>query len=144
LSLRRKKESNMSKMLKILLVEDNKNDTALIKGMIYEDVIKDAGDVQLELIHKETCGNALEYLAENKVDVILLDLSLPDSSGLDTVRKMVEQEKNTPIIVLTGLDDENVAIKALQGGVQDYLNKNQINSMLLVRSLKYSISVFTI
>jgi DNA-binding response OmpR family regulator len=136
LSLRRKKESNMSNILKILLVEDNKNDTALIKQMIYEDVIKDAGDVHLELIHKETCGNALKYLAENKVDVILLDLSLPDSSGLDTVKKMVEQEKNTPIIVLTGLDDETVAIKALKGGVQDYLNKNQINSMLLVRSLK--------
>jgi CheY-like chemotaxis protein len=132
----------MSKILKILLVEDNKNDTALIKGMIYEDVIKDAGDVHLELIHKETCGNALKYLAENKVDVILLDLSLPDSNGLDTVKKMVEQEKNTPIIVLTGLDDENVAIKALQGGVQDYLNKNQINSMLLLRSLKYSIERF--
>jgi CheY-like chemotaxis protein len=129
-------------MLKILLVEDNKNDAALIREMIYEDVIKDAGDVNLELIHKETCGNALKYLAENRVNVILLDLSLPDSSGLDTVKKMVEQEKNTPIIVLTGLDDETVAIKALQGGVQDYLNKNHINSMLLVRSLKYSIERF--
>lgn len=132
----------MSNTLKILLVEDNKNDAALIKEMIYEDVIKDAYDLQCELIHKETCDNALNYLAENKVDVILLDLSLPDSSGLDTVKKMVEREKNTPIIVLTGLDDENVAIKALQGGVQDYLSKNQINSMLLVRSLKYSIERF--
>jgi CheY-like chemotaxis protein len=140
LSLRRNKESNMSNILKILLVEDNKNDAALIREMIYEDVIKD--DLHLELIHKVTCGNALKYLAENKVNVILLDLSLPDSSGLDTVKKMVEQEKNTPIIVLTGLDDENVAIKALQGGVQDYLNKNQINSILLVRSLKYSIERF--
>ena len=132
----------MSNTLKILLVEDNKNDAALITGMIYEDVIKNVDNVQCELIHKETCANALNYLAENKVDVILLDLSLPDSSGLDTVKKMAEREKNTPIIVLTGLDDENVAIKALQGGVQDYLSKNQINGMLLVRSLKYSIERF--
>jgi len=132
----------MSDILKILLVEDNKNDTTLIREMIYDDVIKDVDGIRYELIHRETCGNALNYLAENKVDVILLDLSLPDTSGLDTVKKLMERERNTPIIVLTGLDDETVAIKALQYGVQDYLNKNQINSILLVRSLKYSIERF--
>ena len=142
LNVCRKREGNMSNILKILLVEDDKNDAALIKEMIYEDVIKDVDAIHYELIHKETRGNALKYLAENKVDVILLDLSLPDSSGLDTVKKIMEREKNTPIIVLTGLDDETVAIKALQYGVQDYLNKNQINNNLLVRSLKYSIERF--
>lgn len=95
-SLRHKEDHNMSNILKILLVEDNKHDAALIKEMIYEDVIKDADDVHYDLVHRKTCKDALNYLAENKVDVILLDLSLPDSSGLDTVKKIVEQEKNTP------------------------------------------------
>ena len=132
----------MPNILKILLVEDNKNDAALISEMIYEDAIKNADEVQYDLVHRETCKDALNYLAENKVDVILLDLSLPDSSGLDTVKKIVEQEKNTPIIVLTGLDNETVALQALQIGVQDYLSKNQINGILLVRSLRYSIERF--
>ena len=136
------RENNMSNKLKILLVEDNKNDAAFIKEMIYEDITKDLEDICYELVHRETCGDALDYLAENKVDVILLDLSLPDSGGLDTVKKVVEREKNTPIIVLTGLDDETVAIQALQIGVQDYLSKNQINSVLLVRSIKHSIERF--
>ncbi|HYA14630.1 MAG TPA: response regulator [Syntrophales bacterium] len=132
----------MSIVLKILLVEDNIHDATLIKEMIYEDDVKETDDVRYELVHRKTCEDALSYLSENKMDVILLDLSLPDSSGLDTVKKMVEREKNTPIIVLTGLDDEAVAIKAMQVGVQDYLNKNQINGILLVRSLKYSIERF--
>ncbi|HVO67734.1 MAG TPA: response regulator [Syntrophales bacterium] len=132
----------MSIILKILLVEDNIHDAALIKEMIYEDKVKETDDVRYEMVHRKTCEDALSYLAESKVDVILLDLSLPDSSGLDTVKKMVEQEKNTPIIVLTGLDDEEIAIKAMQVGVQDYLSKNRINGILLIRSLKYAIERF--
>lgn len=85
----------------------------------------------------------MDYLGENKVAVILLDLSLPDTSGSsNTVRKILDQEKNTPVIVLTGLDDETTAIQALQDGAQDYLNKNQVDSILLVRSIKYAIERF--
>ncbi|HEX7534748.1 MAG TPA: response regulator [Syntrophales bacterium] len=132
----------MENALKILLVEDNKTDAVLIQDMIYQADANDSYDVNYELIHKELLRDALKYLAENAVDVILLDLSLPDSKGLDTVKKMGEGEKNAPIIVLTGLDDEDVAIQALQHSVQDYLNKNRTDSNLLHRSIRYSMERF--
>jgi CheY-like chemotaxis protein len=132
----------MATALKILLVEDNKTDALLIEEMIHEADANGSYDDNYELIHKEWLRDALKYLAENAVDIILLDLSLPDSKGIDTVKKMSEREKNTPIIVLTDLDDEALAIQALQHSVQDYLNKNRTDSILLHRSIKYSIERF--
>ena len=132
----------MENALKILLVEDNRTDAVLIEEMIREVDANGSSDVSYELVHKELLCDALTYLSENAVDVILLDLSLPDSKGLDTVKKMGEREKNVPIIVLTGLDDEATAIQALQHSVQDYLNKNRTDSTLLHRSIKYSIERF--
>ncbi len=128
--------------LKVLLVEDNKSDVMLIQEIIYEAARDSACNVKYEVIRKEFLRDAIAYLAENKVDVILLDLSLPDSKSQDTVRSMLEREKNTPVIVLTGLDDETTTIQALQNGAQDYLNKSQIDSILLVRSIKYAIERF--
>jgi len=132
----------MANALKILLVEDNRTDAELIGEMIYQTDAKDSNDVNYELVHKEMLRDALKYLSENTVDVILLDLSLPDSKGLETVTKIGERGKNAPIIVLTGLDDEATAIQALQHSVQDYLNKNRIDSHLLHRSIRYSIERF--
>lgn len=132
----------MAGSLKILLVEDNKTDTMLIEEMFYEATKKSLYDDCYELIRKEFLRDAVDYLAGNKVDVILLDLSLPDSKSQDTVKKMLEEEKNTPIVVLTGLDDETVAMSALQEGAQDYLNKNYVDSILLIRSIKYAMERF--
>jgi CheY-like chemotaxis protein len=132
----------MANALKILLVEDNRTDAVLIEEMIHQPDADGSYDINYELIHKELLRDALKYLAENRVDVILLDLSLPDSKGLETVRKMGEREKDAPIIVLTGLDDEATAIRALQHSVQDYLNKNKTDSILLHRSIKYSMERF--
>ncbi|MGZ3596211.1 MAG: response regulator [Syntrophales bacterium] len=132
----------MENALKILLVEDNKTDAWMIEEMIHGADADGSNDLNYELIHKELLRDALKYLAENTVDVILLDLSLPDSKGLDTVKKIQEREKNAPIIVLTGLDDEAVAIQALQHSVQDYLNKNKTDSILLHRSIRYSMERF--
>ena len=126
----------MENALKILLVEDNRTDAVLIEEMIYQRDANGSRDVSYELAHKEMLRDALKYLSENAVDVILLDLSLPDSKGLETVKKMGEREKNVPIIVLTGLDDDAVALQALQHSVQDYLNKNRTDSALLHRSIK--------
>jgi PleD family two-component response regulator len=128
--------------LKILLVEDNKSDAMMIREMLYEATRNKGEDFHYELIRKELLRDTLDYLGENKVDVILLDLSLPDSRTKDTVRKVLHQEKNTPVVVLTGLDDETTAIEALQNGTQDYLSKNQVDSILLVRSIKYAIERF--
>jgi len=128
--------------MRILLVEDNKSDAAYIREMISEESGKDVDKAEYELISRDSHGKAMEYLAENTVDAILLDLSLPDSEGIDSVRRLIAREKNTPVIVLTGLDDEAVAIQALQSGVQDYLNKDALCGDLLVRSLRYSMERF--
>jgi CheY-like chemotaxis protein len=136
------KKEKIAPSLKILLVEDNKSDAMLIQEIIYEAARDSVYNVQYEFIRKEFLRNAIDYLAEHKVDVILLDLSLPDSKSQDTVTKMLEREKNTPVIVLTSLDDETTTIQALQNGAQDYLNKNQVDSILLVRSIKYAIERF--
>jgi CheY-like chemotaxis protein len=132
----------MENALKILLVEDNRTDAVLIEEMIHQPDADGSYDINYELIHKGLLRDALKYLAENRVDIILLDLSLPDSKGLETVRKMGEREKNAPIIVLTGLDNEATAIQALQHSVQDYLNKNKTDSILLHRSIRYSMERF--
>jgi CheY-like chemotaxis protein len=132
----------MENALKILLVEDNRTDAVLIEDMIYQADADGSNDVNYELIHKELLRDALKYLAENTVDVILLDLSLPDSKGFETIRRMGEREKNAPVIILTGLDDDAVAIRALQHSVQDYLNKNRMDSILLHRSIRYSMERF--
>jgi len=129
-------------VMRILLVEDNKSDADLIREMIHEESGKDVDKAEYELISRDSHGKAMEYLAENTVDAILLDLSLPDSEGIDSVRRLIAREKNTPVIVLTGLDDEAVAIQALQSGVQDYLNKDALCGDLLVRSLRYSMERF--
>jgi CheY-like chemotaxis protein len=136
------KKEKIAHSLKILLVEDNKSDAMMIREMLYEAAGKTRGDFHYELMSKGCLEDAVDYLGENKVDVILLDLSLPDSSSSNTVRKILDQGKNTPVIVLTGLDDETTAIQALQNGAQDYLDKNQVDSMLLERSIKYAMERF--
>jgi DNA-binding response OmpR family regulator len=128
--------------LKILLVEDNNSDAMMIQEMLYEAARNNVDNGYYELIRREFLRGAVDYLAENKVDVILLDLSLPDSSSSNTVREISDQGKNTPVIVLTGLDDETTAIQALQNGAQDYLDKNQVNSTLLEHSIKYAMERF--
>ena len=84
-------------------------------------------------------GEAEKYLAEWKFDIILLDLGLPDASGLDAVRKAHAAAPHTPLVVLTGLDDESLAGQALQEGAQDYLIKGQIEARGLFRALRYAV-----
>ncbi len=102
----------------VLLIEDNPGDTRLIKEMLKETKIG-----SYNLIIKNSLSEGLEALLINKVDLILLDLMLPDSSGLQTVTILLEKIKNKPIIVLTGRNDEELAIKTLKLGIQDYLVK---------------------
>ena len=122
------------KPIKILLVEDNLEYAHLIRAMV-----SGVGGTGFELAHVERLSEALKYISEQSWDVVLLDLSLPDSHGLDTVVKVQAHAPNVPIVVLTGLDDEALAIKAMQEGAQDYLVKGQVNGNLLRRSIRYAI-----
>jgi signal transduction histidine kinase len=91
------------------------------------------------LIHVERFGTGLEYLRREKFAAVLLDLTLPDAKGVDTVARMQREVGEVAIVVLTGLDDDAVALEAVRAGAQDYLVKGHIDGRLLVRSLSYAI-----
>jgi PleD family two-component response regulator len=81
----------------------------------------------------------LSRLTEGGIDIVLLDLALPDAHGLETLVQLREQEADVPVVVLTGMNDEALAIASLQAGAQDYLRKGQTDSELITRSIRYSI-----
>jgi diguanylate cyclase (GGDEF)-like protein/PAS domain S-box-containing protein len=117
----------------VLLVEDNSGDARLLREMSNEE-----GSFNTELTHLQCMGDAEKYLSEHAVDIILLDLGLPDAQGLAAVRRAHGAAPHVPLVVLTGLDDESVATQALQEGAQDYLIKGQIDTRGLMRALRYA------
>ncbi len=120
--------------ISILLVEDNPRDVALFKEMLGE-----ANTVQFELTHCNMLSSALTLLSKGSFGIILLDLSLPDGKGLDTVIRTHAAVPNVPIVVMSGLGDEELAARALHEGAQDYLVKGQVDSNLLIRAMRYAI-----
>jgi len=118
----------------LLLVEDNPGDRRLILEMLAE-----AGDVTFDLQHAERLQSALQSLDQTVVELTILDLGLPDSQGLDTLRKVYARAPEMPIVVLTGLDDEMVGVQAINEGAQDYLIKGQVDTNLLKRTIRYAI-----
>jgi two-component system cell cycle sensor histidine kinase/response regulator CckA len=118
---------------KLLLIEDNAGDARLFREMF-----KEQGPRNTEIKHVTSMADAERYLLEHTVDIILLDLGLPDSGGLDAVRRAHAAAPRVPLVVLTIQDDESLAVRALQEGAQDYLIKGQIESGLL-RALRYAI-----
>lgn len=120
--------------LKILLVEDNPADAKLLKLILEEEM-----PGHFEMVHETYLKEALQTFSEGNFDAVMLDLSLPDSSGVETLSRMSSVASDVPIVVLTGLDDEELARKALQFGAQDYLVKGQKERTALLRSLRYAI-----
>ena len=118
----------------LLLVEDNPGDARLLREMLNEQ-----GSQHTELTHVQYMMEAELHLAENMVDLILLDLGLPDAHGLVAVRRAHAVAPRVPLVVLTGMDDEILASQALQEGAQDYLIKGQIDARGLLRSLRYAV-----
>ncbi len=122
------------KQIKVLMIEDNPGDILLIREMFKE--------VDISLFDLETASclkEGLEKIEETLHNVILLDLGLPDSRGLETFIKVNAQKQEVPIIVLTGLADETVALDAIKRGAQDYLVKEQLNTSRLATSISYAI-----
>ncbi len=121
-------------MLNILLVEDNPGDARLIK-----ELLSDSSLSLGSLTTKVRLADALAELHGNTYSIILLDLSLPDSDGLETVRRILEHTLDTPIVVLTGNIDETQALQAVKIGAQDYLRKDEVTGPLLSHSIRYAI-----
>ncbi len=124
----------MKQNTKILLIEDTETDARLIREYL------GSGEIDhYQIENAKRLSEGLAFLKDNHFDVILLDLSLPDSAGIDTVKKVTSFSPAIPIIVLTGMKDEQIAIQSVQAGAQDYLVKDQLNSELLIRSINYAI-----
>ena len=102
-------------------------------------MLNEQGSHNTELTHVECMSEAEKHLAEHAVDIILLDLGLPDAQGLEAVRRAHAAAPRVPLVVLTGMDDESLAAQALQEGAQDYLIKGQIETRGLLRALRYAI-----
>jgi diguanylate cyclase (GGDEF)-like protein/PAS domain S-box-containing protein len=118
----------------VLLIEDNPGDARLIREMFNEQ-----NSMDIELNHVECMGDAEKYLAEHAVDIILADLGLPDTQGLESVRRTHAAAPHVSLVVLSGLDDVSIALQALKEGAQDYLIKGQIESRELLRALRYAV-----
>lgn len=124
----------MSNKMRVLLVEDNPGDADLIREML-----PTAGETGFA-IHCVPClSEAVSFLGNQKADLTLLDLGLPDSNGIDTIRIVRKAAPNMPIVVMTGNEDEQIGIKAVKDGAQDYLLKGKTPPYHLSRVLRYAV-----
>jgi signal transduction histidine kinase len=125
----------------VLLVEDNAADATYIEELFRDLRATTVGRVDggLDLEHVETLAACRRHLDEDGADVVLLDLQLPGSTGLETLDTVLEATTDEPIVVLTGLDDEGVGVEAVERGAQDYLVKSDVNATLLGRTIRYAI-----
>ncbi len=120
--------------ISILLVEDEPGDVELIREMLGAN-----RDISYKLTISDRCSRAVEVLNKERIDIVLMDLGLPDSQGMDTLLRVLDGKPDVPIIVMTGNDNEAQAAKAVQMGAQDYLIKGQIDQKVLQRSIRYGL-----
>ena len=123
----------MSKILRVLVVEDNPADADFIHEML-----PDTGPVMFHIESVERLAEAIARLDRGNIDLVLLDLGLPDSQGLDTLHQLRQAAPGIPVIVLSGNDDQGLAVTAVHDGAQDYLVKGQISANLLARTARYA------
>ncbi|MDH4263568.1 MAG: PAS domain-containing protein, partial [Spirochaetia bacterium] len=125
----------------ILLIEDNPVNVEYIRAMIYkkpEDTISE-NQINIELFIATTLQEGVDILNQSSINLVLLDLSLPDSSGIQSLKTIQKINDRIPVIVLTGVDDTDLASEAIREGAQDYLVKGKINKSLLDRSIQYAL-----
>ena len=127
-------EGRRTELVRVLLVEDSPDHADLISTKL-----KRSRRLEAVITHEDRLEKGLKQLENNAFDVVLLDFSLPDSFGLETFRRAHEVAPRTPIIVLTSLDDNELAVQAVREGAQDYLIKREADTRLLVRSILYAI-----
>ena len=130
----------VDKPINVLFIEDNPGDARLIRELLAE-----GGGERFHLECVDRLSTGLERLVEGGIDIVLLDLGLPDSQGLDTLHRVIAEVPEVPItVVLTGTDDEELAVQAVRAGAQDYLIKGQIENNLVVRAMRYAMERYQI
>ena len=124
-------EDKEKKRKKILIVEDDEKFVRVLSKQLEKNNYK--------VFNCGKLSDLMESGLEEKLDVVLLDLGLPDSSGLETYNKVSKIVSDIPVVILTGLDDEEIAVRVVKKGAQDYLVKGEVNNSALLRSLDYAI-----
>jgi len=124
----------MSSALRILLIEDNPADARLTR-----ELLREATGASIQTVLADALSAGLALLAEQEFAAVLLDLSLPDSFGLETARRLRQSHPRIPLVVLSGLDDEKTAVEALQNGAQDYVVKGVGDGQTIARAIRYAI-----
>ena len=120
--------------IKVLLIEDNPGDARLIQEML-----RGTNGYSFDFAHANRLAEGLRILSNKKIDIVVLDLTLPDSSGYETFHRVHLHSPKVPVVLLTGLEDETLGIRAVREGAQDYLIKGDINENLLPRSIQYAL-----
>lgn len=123
-----------AKTIRVLLVEDNPTDILLMR-----EACMDVADASFDVVSVERLADACDVLRQQHIDIVLLDLGLPDSQGVDTFLKLHAACPGAPVVVLTGLEDTKVGTRAMQNGAQDYLVKREIDPPLLGKAVRYAI-----
>ncbi|HZF01185.1 MAG TPA: response regulator [Methylomirabilota bacterium] len=118
--------------IRILLVEDDSNDVLLVKTILAEETL-------MSIAHAQRLADALAVVVEQTFDVILLDLGLPDSHGLETFAELHKKARTLPIIILSVKGDMDTARKAIHDGAQDFIPKTELTGLLLARTIRYAI-----
>lgn len=119
----------------VLVVEDNPGDVELI-----EEYLLESRDARFRIDHRSRLGDISPAIASQPIDIVLMDLGLPDSSGLKSVEQFLEEHEAIPVVVITGLDDGDTGRRAVQYGAQDYLVKGEFDGNLLARAILYAIA----
>lgn len=118
---------------RVLLIEDNHADARLV-----QEYLREAAEADVALEHRGTLASGFERLALEDIDVVILDLTLPDGQGLPMLTRLNALHPRVPVVVLTGHEDEAMALRAMRHGAQDYLVKGQLDGRALLRSLRFS------
>jgi ActR/RegA family two-component response regulator len=125
------KEKKEEKRKKILIVEDDEKFARVLSKQLTKN--------NYDVAYAGSLAQSLDFVKKDKVELVLLDLGLPDSSGLLTYEKFSKEASDIPVVILTGLDDEKIAFEAVKKGAQDYLVKGEVDNRILMRSLNYAI-----
>jgi DNA-binding NtrC family response regulator len=130
-----------AKTIKVLLIEDNPGEAIVIESVLLNAAAKIPQLSAVEVSRAGLLSGGIERILKGDVDIVFLDLSLPDSEGLDTLERILEQDPGVPVVVLTGTVDKTVAGQALKLGAQDYLVKGQVDEPGMIRAVRYAFEV---
>jgi DNA-binding NarL/FixJ family response regulator len=130
-----------TKTVKVLLIEDNPGEAIVIESVLLKAAAKIPQLSNVEISRVSLLSGGIERLLKGDVDIVFLDLSLPDSEGLDTLKRTLEQDPGVPVVVLTGTEDRTFASQAMKLGAQDYLVKGQVDEAGMIRAVRYAFEV---